>query len=319
VSSRLVTILEGIAAKTPESVTLDYRPGCLSAHNADNPVEWAIFEASGADVTVAILGFEPMLEGEEGDALSSRHIGDREYIELPPNQLQFLKSLRERAKKLVLVLTGGGAVSVPPELADAILMCWYPGEEGGNAVADALFGDANPSGKLPVTFYKSTADLPPFEDYRMEGRTYRYFKGEPLYPFGFGLSYARFQYGNLSLSSQSIKRNERLEVTFTVTNAGTVAGEETVQLYLSDAEASCRAPLWSLKDLRRVSLKPGESTNLSFSVTPAMLGLVDETGATVLEPGLFRLSIGGCSPGARGVALGASQSLAAEFTLEGHA
>jgi beta-glucosidase len=219
----------------------------------------------------------------------------------------------------VLVLTGGGAVSVPPELADAIVMCWYPGEEGGNAVADVLFGDANPSGKLPVTFYRTIADLPPYEDYGMDGRTYRFFAGEPLFPFGFGLSYARFEYGELELSAQRLTRAGKIVASFRLTNIGRVDGDETVQLYIRDAEASTRVPLWSLKGVHRVSLPAGTSAKLSFSISAFMLGLVSDNGETLVEPGRFILSIGGCSPGERGEQLGAAKSLSAEFFLEFHA
>jgi beta-glucosidase len=315
-SSRLVSVLEGIVAKVGESVTVDYRPGCLVNEKTVNPVEWAILEAAGADITIAVMGYDPSLEGEEGDAISSPAIGDRTDIALPPNQLEFLRKLRARTKKLVLVLTGGAAVSVPTELADAIIMCWYPGEEGGNAVADVLFGDAVPSGKLPVTFYESIGDIPPYEDYSMEGRTYRYFRGEPLFPFGFGLSYARFEYSGLELSSRSLRPGGRIEAAFSIKNAGSVAAEETVQLYLSDVEASVRVPLASLRGVRRVSLEPGESKRLSFTIDDSMLALVDEEGVSRLEKGEFRVTIGSSSPGKRSVELGAPEPLASVFRLE---
>jgi len=315
-SPRMVTVLEGIAGKVGEDVTIDYRPGCLVSVKAENPVEWAVFEAAGAELTIAVMGYDPSLEGEEGDALMSPEIGDRPAIELPQVQIEFLKKVRERTKRLVVVLMGGGAVSIPPELADAILMCWYPGEEGGNAVADVIFGDAVPSGKLPVTFYRSTADLPPFEDYSMENRTYRFFRGEPLFPFGFGLSYARFEYSGLSLSAPSMKAGGRIDASFTLRNAGSVAAAETAQLYVTDVEASTRTPIASLRGVKRVELKPGESRKLSFTIDSSMLALIDDAGNERLEPGEFSVSIGSSSPGKRSVELGAPEPLAASFRLE---
>jgi len=312
---RMVTILEGICGKLDESVTVDYRPGVLPDRKAPNPVEWAVFEAASVDLTIAVLGYDPSLEGEEGDALASEAIGDRTDLALPPHQLEFLKKLRAKTKRLVLVLIGGSAVSVPPELADAILMCWYPGEEGGNAVADVLFGQVCPSGKLPLTFYRSIEDLPPYEDYSMEGRTYRYFRGEPLFPFGFGLSYARFRYSGLNLSAPAMRAGEKIQASFAIENCGSVEGIETVQLYLSGPEGFKGAPIASLRGVIQVSLKPGQRKRLSFTIDDSMLACVDDTGATRLETGEFLVHIGSASPGKRSQELGAPEPLSARISL----
>ncbi len=312
---RMVTILEGICGKLDESVTVDYRPGVLPDRKAPNPVEWAVFEAASVDLTIAVLGYDPSLEGEEGDALASEAIGDRTDLALPPHQLEFLKKLRAKTKRLVLVLIGGSAVSVPPELADAILMCWYPGEEGGNAVADVLFGQVCPSGKLPLTFYRSIEDLPPYEDYSMEGRTYRYFRGEPLFPFGFGLSYARFRYSGLSLSAPAMRAGEKIQASFEIENCGSVEGIETVQLYLSGPEGFKGAPIASLRGVIQVSLKPGQRKRLSFTIDDSMLACVDDTGATRLMTGEFLVHIGSASPGKRSQELGAPEPLSARISL----
>lgn len=190
------------------------------------------------------------------------------------------------------------------EIADAVLLAWYPGEEGGNAVADIIFGKASPSGRLPVTFPKSLDQLPPYEDYAMKGRTYRYMKEEPMYPFGYGLSYTKFTYSAMKASSATIKKNQSVDVEATLTNAGTVEAEDVVQLYVTDIEASVSVPLYSLKGVKRVRLKPGESAQVKFTVTPDMLAMVNEKGERIVEPGKFKIFIGGAVPGNRSETLG---------------
>jgi beta-glucosidase len=179
-------------------------------------------------------------------------------------------------------------------------------------VADVLFGNAVPSGKLPLTFPRSLAQLPPFEDYSMAGRTYRYLTEDPLYPFGFGLSYTQFVYRDLKAPAQ-LKAGQPLTFSFTLSNSGAVASEEIVQVYISDLQASLPVPLQSLVAFRRVPLQPGESQVVSFELSPEALMLVDEAGELVLEPGQFKLYVGGCSPSKRGLALGAPQPLEMVF------
>jgi beta-glucosidase len=165
-----------------------------------------------------------------------------------------------------------------------------------------LFGDYNPSGRLPVTFYKSVEQLPPFDDYRMDGKTYRYFRGEPLYPFGYGLSYTTFKYDNLKLGSKRYTTSQNVELSVEVRNTGARVGDEVVQLYVTDAEGSVPVPVRALKGVRRVQLKPGEKRRVSFTLTPRDLSLVDERGRRLLEPGEFRVSVGGKQPGFTGAA-----------------
>src|SRR5258705_6562790 len=174
--------------------------------------------------------------------------GDRTDIALPADQDELIKEVQALGKPAVVVLLGGSALAVnwANENVPAILESWYPGEEGGNAVADVLFGDYNPGGRLPVTFYKSVDQLPPFTDYSMQGRTYRYFKGEPLYPFGFGLSYSNFKYDNLQISAAKVKAGDAVTITALVENAGPLAGDEVAQLYVSDLAASVPVPIRSL-------------------------------------------------------------------------
>lgn len=307
VSTQMVTLLEGIVQRVSPACAVQYRPGCLSHAPNVNPLDWCTGEASLADVIIAVLGLSPLMEGEEGDAIASASTGDRETIELPPHQTEFLRKLKATGKPLVLVLTGGGALAIPEEhaLADAVVMAWYPGEEGGNGLADVLFGDVNPSGRLPVTFPRATAQLPPFEDYAMDNRTYRFMRDEPLYPFGFGLSYTTFAYNDLRLAPPRIARDGHTVATVRVTNTGARAGDEIVQLYLTDCEASVRVPQYALKGFQRVTLAPGESCEVQFEITPQMLALIDNDGTARVEPGSFRVIVGGACPHPRSQALGA--------------
>ena len=217
----------------------------------------------------------------------------------------------------MLVVTGGSplALGEVEDLVEAIVFVWYPGQEGGKAVADVLFGDVSPAGKLPITFPKSLDQLPPFEDYGMAGRTYRYMTQEPLYPFGFGLSYSRFEYGKLVLEKSTLQAGESLGVSVEVCNSGQCAAAEVVQFYLTDLQASVPVPLHHLVGFERVFLQPGESRTVQFTLTPEMMSFFDEQGKLKLEAGAFRLEVGGCSPGKRGQELGAPTPVTAVFRV----
>lgn len=312
----LTTLMEGIVARVPEGVGLEYRPGCPLTQPSELK-DWSLVEAATADVTIACMGLSPVLEGEEGDASMSDERGDRAQITLPQVQVDYLKKLAQGGAKVVLVLTGGSPIALGDleDLMEAIVYVWYPGQEGGKAVADVLFGEVAPSGKLPLTFPKSVEQLPPFEDYDMTGRTYRYATEEPLFPFGFGLSYTRFTYSDLTLDAPSVAAGESLSLRFTLTNSGSVDADEVAQVYLSDREASTVVPLHSLIGFRRVHLKSGEQTEITFTVTPEMMEMVNDAGDRVIEPGAFRVTVGGCSPSDRGVALGASAPVSGDFTV----
>jgi beta-glucosidase len=312
-NEHMTTLVEGIAGAIPEGVRLEYRPGCQLVTPNVNALDGAPANAAKCDVTIACMGLLPTLEGEEGDAILSAENGDRSDLGLPAVQQAFIKQLALKSAKVVLVLTGGSPIALgeAADLVQAIVFVWYPGQEGGRAVADVLFGRAVPSGRLPVTFPRSVDQLPPFQDYAMRERTYRYASWEPLYPFGFGLSYTCFVYSDLMTIPSPIRAGESLVVRLFVTNAGAVAGEEVVQLYLSDLETSVEAPIQSLVAIERVALAPGEQREVTFAVTPDMMMLVDDEGRARLEPGQFRLTAGGCSPGTRGLALGAAESLTA--------
>ena len=199
------------------------------------------------------------------------------------------------------------------ELADAVLFAWYPGEEGGSAAADILFGNVSPSGRLPLTFPKSLDQLPPYEDYSMEGRTYRYMTEEPMYPFGYGLSYASFQYSDAQLSSDALKKDGVVELSCTLTNTSEVESDEIAQLYVRVESDKIKGPLFSLKGVQRVHLKPGQKSQVKFEITPEMLKLVNEKGDRVYVKGQAKIYVSGSLPGKRSEELGAPASQ--EITL----
>jgi len=321
VSSNIVTILEGLTGAIQPGSQLQYKAGILLNRDNENAIDWTTGDAKGAAATFVVMGITGFLEGEEGESISSPTYGDRLDYNLPKNQIDFLKKIRANTKNPVIaIVTGGSPMNLTEvhDLADAVLLVWYPGEEGGNAVADIVFGKTSPSGRLPLTFPKSLDQLPAYENYAMKGRTYRFMQQEPLYPFGFGLSFTTFTYSDVKASTPtvSLKKKESVNVEATVTNTGKTEGEEVVQLYLTDMESSVPAPLFSLKGIRHVKLKPGESTVVKFTVTPEMMKLVNEKGESVLEPGKFKISIGGALPSARSEALGIAKPVEAIFTLK---
>ena len=274
--------------------------------------------AQSADVSIVCVGFTPQLEGEEGESLLTPLNGDRDSISLPASQASYIKELAIHGSKIVLVVTGGSPIALGEveDMVDAILFVWYPGMEGGRAVADVLFGDVSPTGKLPLTFPKSLDQLPAFEDYNMTGRTYRYMTEEPLYPFGFGLSYSHFDYSELQLDKVNLAPGNSLNVSVTLTNSGASDAAEVAQFYLSDIHASTIVPLHHLVGFERVTLKAGESRILKFAITPEMMSFYNDEGKLTLEPGEFCLEVGGCSPGKRGQELGAATPVTAVFTVK---
>ncbi len=269
---------------------------------AERQIEEAVRAANETDASILVLGISAGLEGEEMTVkVEGFRGGDRTDISLPKGQEALLKAVVATGKPVVVVLLSGSALAVnwANHNAPAILQAWYPGGEGGTAIADVLFGDYNPAGRLPVTFYKSVDQLPPFTDYSMRGRTYRYFAGEPLYPFGFGLSYTRFTYSNLRLSPRQVQAGEAIKVSVDVRNVGEREGNEVVQLYLTDVAASAPVPIRTLVGFDRISLRPGEKRNVTFTITPRQMSLIDERGKRVIEPGEFLISAGGGQLGLR--------------------
>jgi beta-glucosidase len=271
-----------------------------------------------ADVIVAILGLSSELEGEEMpiDVPGFRG-GDRTTIDLPQVQCDLLEDLVASGKPVVLVLMNGSALAVnwANGHVPAILEAWYPGEEGGTAVAEALAGDFSPSGKLPVTFYKSVDQLPPFADYDMKGRTYRYFTGEPLYPFGYGLSYTRFAFSNLTFGKNTLGATDDLTATVDVENTGKMAGDEVVELYLAHPGVD-GAPIRWLAGMRRVNMKPGETKSVAIQIPNRNLSIVTPDGTRRIVPGELRVWIGDGQPVTRG-GLAKAAGIAGSVNIQG--
>jgi beta-glucosidase len=285
-----VTPAAGIrAAAAARGVKVDVIRGVTLAGPSRAELGAALKVAARADLIVATLGLSPKLEGEEGEADSANPAGDRRDLNLPGLQGALLRDLLGLGKPVVVVLSGGSALALSdtPRPPDAILMTWYAGEEGGNAIADVLFGAASPSGRLPVTFYRSTGDLPPFSDYRMAGRTYRYFTGTPAYPFGAGLGYAPVSYGNLTTTATAAGG---ATVQVTVTNEGALPTEEVVQLYVAPSPRLPTDPLRSLVAFRRVPLAPQETKTVTLVIPPAALTRVTPKGERIPVPGPWQIT-----------------------------
>lgn len=277
------------------------------------PSPEAIAAAKAADVVIAVLGITSELEGEEMPVSEEGFKGgDRTSIDLPKPEQELLEAVTATGKPVVLVLANGSALAVnwAAQHANAILESWYAGEEGGAAIAETLSGKNNPAGRLPVTFYTGVDQLPPFEDYAMKGRTYRYFEGKPLYPFGYGLSYTTFSYGGLKLPQNAINAGDLLTVEVTVTNTGRREGDEVVQLYLSFPQIP-GAPLRALRGFKRVHLKPQESQKVLFELKERDLSMVSEAGEVMIVEGQYSLSVGGGQPNT------AAPSIAGAFNVKG--
>jgi beta-glucosidase len=292
--------------------------------DSGDEVAGAIAAAREADAVVMVLGLSSRLEGEEMpvkiDGFSG---GDRTSLDLPRVQQALLEKVVAAAagKPVVLVLLNGSALSIgwADRNVPAIVEAWYPGQAAGTAVADVLFGDVSPSGRLPLTFYRSVDDLPPFDDYAMKGRTYRYFAGQPLYPFGHGLSYSRFAYAKLVVPKKAVV-GAPVAVSVEVRNAGSVPADEVVQLYVTDVTASAPVPLRALKGFDRVSLAPGEKKLVRFTLDDRALSHVGQDGTRFVEPGRFTIAVGGKQPGLTGTADAATTMvLSADLELTGAA
>ena len=265
-------------------------------------ISQAVSASKEADAVILVLGLSQRLEGEEMaikiDGFSG---GDRTNLNLPAAQEKLLDAVAATGKPVIVVLTSGGALAInkAQDKAAAIILAGYGGQQGGNAVADVLFGDYNPAGRLPVTYYKSIDQIPAFENYDMKGKTYRFFTQEPLYPFGYGLSYTSFTYSNLQIPVKAVAGTD-ITVTATVTNSGKYAGDEVVQLYITDEKASTPRPIRQLEGFQRISLKPGESKVVQFVLKSRQLSIINNKDKRVIEPGYFTLTVGGKQPGFKG-------------------
>jgi beta-glucosidase len=325
ITAQAITPLDGIRASVSKGTKVLYTDGCKrqgtktdGLGRAGNLSE-AVSMAERADAVVLCLGLSADIEGEQGDAGNSEAAGDKVDLGLTGLQQVLLERVVAVGRPTVLVLVSGSPLDLAwaHEKVGAIVQAFYPGEQGGAAIADVLFGDYSPAGRLPVSFPRSVADLPPFADYAMKGRTYRYAEREPLYPFGYGLSYTTFRYSDMLVSKAPIAAGESVIVSAMVENVGGRPGDEVVELYVEDIASSCRVPRRELRGFERVSLHPGQSRRVSFPLSPRDLSLIDEGGRRVLEPGWFRLSIGGSQPDARSIELTGARPLVTEVEVVG--
>lgn len=305
-ASEYITILEGIQRYVGEDVRVMFSEGChlcknktqvLAEENDRMSEVRAVADCS--DVIIACMGLDASLEGEEGDEGNEFASGDKPGLELPGLQEEVLKVLVETGKPVVLVLLSGSALAVnyADQEIPAILQGWYPGVRGGKAIAEILFGEYTPEGKLPVTFYRTTEELPEFTDYSMKNRTYRYMKNEALYPFGYGLSYTEMNCSDAKVEPEGAD----YKVSATLSNEGKMEGAETLQVYVK----VCRedAPNWQLKALKKISLKAGEKKTVSLILKEEDLGLYNEQGAKMLYAGDYEIYVGTSQPDARSIAL----------------
>lgn len=299
-----VTPLRGIKEELSGSSEVLYAQGCNWASGMPDQrsaVELkaeAMEVARRANIIIMCMGITPRLEGEEMKVnVDGFRGGDRTRIDLPDVQQELIKEIHALGKPVVLVLLNGSAIAISWEKENipAIIETWYGGQAAGHALADVIFGDYNPGGRLPVTFYKSVNDLPPFEDYKMENRTYKYFKDEPLYPFGYGLSYTSFKYGKLKVK-KSLTAGDAAEVSVNVKNTGKMAGDEVIQVYISGQNSQYPVPIRSLRAFRRVHLLPGETKNVKFYINPDAFSVINDKGEKVMFPGKFEVAVGGCQP-----------------------
>lgn len=295
VSSKVVNFVEGITGAVDPATRVEYDMGC---DYRDTTHFGGIWGAGNADLTIAVLGLSPVLEGEAGDAFLAENGGDKKTLSLPASEIAFMKALRKGVKKpIIAVITAGSNVDVSAiaDYADAIIYAWYPGEQGGNALADIVFGKVNPSGRLPLTFYKSVDDLPTYNSYSMANRTYRYFKGVVEYPFGFGLSYTSFGYELTKAPVKNYALKDTISISVTVKNTGGTDGDEVVQAYIK-YPAIDRMPLKELKAFKRVSVTKDGSQQVDLKIPVTELQKWDlKTNKWKLYPGSYQVAIGGNS------------------------
>lgn len=313
-----VTMLDGVQRGVSNDVRVYYTKGCDIVSQEipkwkENTFQEALILAEKSDVVIFCCGLNPRLEGEEGDAFNSEAGGDKASLELPASQIKLFQALVKVGTPIITVCVSGSALALNEveEQSSAVVQAWYPGEQGGDALADLLMGRVNPSGRLPVTFYRSDDDLPDFRDYSMKNRTYRYFKGEPLYPFGYGLSYSRFCYKNLSVEDQG----ESLLIRVQVENISERDGSEVIQIYAHGVEDGDEVPNARLVGFQRVDIAAGAIWRDSLTVEKSMLRVVDEEGKSRLPKGRIRLYAGGHQPDAVSCRLAGTECVYTELVL----
>jgi beta-glucosidase len=308
-NENMVTISEGIVGKVSSITRIEYREGALM--NDPRNKTGGLGIANSSEVTVAVVGLSLLLEGEEGETLASDVKGDNISMRLPSSQVNLIKRLatdiHKNGKKLVVVVCAGSPLILDEiaDAADALVYAWYPGEKGGLAVANVLFGDVSPSGKLPITFPKSVEDIPAFENYDMAGRTYRFMEKTPMYPFGYGLSYNNFEISDVKLDKAKIRKSENNKLSLTLKNNGNTKADEVLQLYVSLKDKKLSVPISELKSFKRVCVEGGKSENIEFEIPASYFTYVDVNGETKNFRGKAEITIGNSSPGVRSAELGA--------------
>lgn len=309
-ASEYITILEGVKEYLGEDIRVFHSEGCHLFNNAisglgleNDRLSEARIVCDMSDVVIACFGLDPGLEGEEGDQGNEFASGDKNSLNLPGIQEDIIKELHKSGKPVILVLMSGSALSIPwaDEHIPAIVQAWYPGAQGGRAIAQILFGDYSPEGKLPVTFYRTTEELPDFTDYNMADRTYRYMKNEALYPFGFGLSYTDFELKNIALDQDEIVAGRNILCTASIKNIGDMPGAEAIQVYVKLKQEG--APNWQLKGLKKVYLKSGEEKEISIELKDSAFGLYDNEGKLLLHEGEYEVFVGTNQPDTRSIFL----------------
>lgn len=293
-SGDMVSFAEGITAAAGPAIAVQYDQG---SDYTDTTHFGGIWAAGESDLTIAVVGLTPVYEGEEGDAFLSAHGGDRLNLEIPAAHIAMLKELRKKNKPVVVIVTAGSNVHIAAiePYADAILLAWYPGEQGGNAAAAIIFGNASPAGRIPVTFYNSLQDLPAYDNYAMKGRTYRYYNGKVQYPFGFGLSYTSFEYNWQSQPKKIMTAKDSISFSITLKNTGAMDGDEVVQVYIQYPQGE-RMPLKELKAFKRIMVNKGSEKNISFHVPLTELQKWDlQKKKWILYPGEYHILIGSSS------------------------
>lgn len=306
-SSEYITVLEGIRQVVGDDIRLFHAEGTHlwkdRIHVISEPKDGfaeAKIVAEHSDLVVMCLGLDASIEGEEGDEGNQFGSGDKPGLKLTGCQQELLEEIAKIGKPVVLLVLSGSALDLSwaqeSNNVNAIMQCWYPGARGGRAIAEVLFGKASPGGKMPLTFYASDDDLPDFSDYSMENRTYRYFKGTPLYPFGYGLGYSKIDYLFASIDKDKGAIGDTFKLKVDVKNTGKYTQHEAVQVYVTDLEASTRVPIRSLRKVKCLELEPGETKEVEFTLFARDFAIIDEKGKCIIEPGKFKISIGGQQP-----------------------
>lgn len=310
VSNHYTSYLQGITSKAGLGTSVNYKQGFLISNEPANPHNWS-YEGKWSDVCIVFVGNNGNTEGEEGDAISSPLNGDRDNLLLPESQLKFLRELsKDRRSKLVAVITGGSPVDMTEisKLCDAVVYAWYPGQEGGEALGELLFGEASFSGRLPITFPTNTEALPAFEDYSMDGRTYKYMSEGIMYPFGYGLTYGKIVYSEAKMLNKKYKGKENLKMQVTIANESNEAVTEVAQVYLTAPMAGKATPLQSLVAFKRVEMPANSSKVVEFEIDAERLKMVQHDGALRLMKGDYKITVAGAAPSARTTELGVSST-----------